>query len=414
MQGATTSRRPFVLLGALLAFASSSCAETLADGALGTPRMVGYVRGTPPDVAVLPPVSDRAGNLYVLAGSRNLPEANVFVGRAGGGFSSGCRLTKGDRVGPLGWVGFAQERQWYWSGGALVSVTAAGDCRRVLDRDPSSGTDLQFRAIFPWVADRPSRTSAVALVQSPADPLPFTVRLDLEAGIYTTPRAFVPEDARDLVVHGVGASAALREGYLVASFTQGESIRVEARFYDEDGVLTSRVGIPDPGEIPPFGIRGYLQANDAGLVAGLTEDKRLVLFDRASARVVGVDGLDPVGVHVWDGALFLVGTAGGGPVVAPILDSGAVGAPVAWVSSQALARAFGRPIEVTDDRAPPRRTTRLGEPRVPSGPFPLLTDHTSHRYAEGTTLVLVGGPTIGEGPNAFTLLAVAPAGVSYP
>jgi hypothetical protein len=69
---------------------------------------------------------------------------------------------------------------------------------------------------------------------------------------------------------------------------------------------------------------------------------------------------------------------------------------------------------VTDDRAPPRRTIRFDAPRSATGPFPLLTSHSSHRYAKDTTLVLVAGSTFGAGSSAFTQVAVAPAGVTYP
>lgn len=399
----------------LLAALGSSCAESLGEGQLGTPRALAYVLGSPPDMQVLPPISDRSGNIYVLAGSRKAPETSAFVMRTGGGVRAGCNVTKGDRVGPVGWVGFAADRAFYWAGSALVQLSWSGDCRRMFDRDPVTGTDLFFRAVFPWVADRPSRTTAVALVQASSDPNPLTVILDLTEGgqVITTPRAFEPPGARNVVVHGVGASATLRQGFLVTSFQDGDVTRVEARFYDEEGALLSRVGIPDPGTIPPLGFVGFLQANDAGLVAGLTEDKRILLFDRSGARWVEPRGMEPVGVHVWKGALWLVGTTQNQPAVASIADNGAIGGPIAWDSSNRILGELGGPIEVTDDRAPPRRTMRFDTPR-PTSRFPLVTAHASHPYATDGTLTLIAGPTIGDGPGAYTLLAVAPVGVLYP
>jgi hypothetical protein len=396
-----------------LAGGATSCASTLSDGELGTPRVVGTLRGAPP-MDVLPPVSDRAGNVYVLAGKRTVPEVSVFIGRAGGGFTSGCTLTKGDRLGPLGWVGFGQDRQWYWSGGALVAVTAFGDCRRVLDRDPATGTDLEFLAVFPRVADRPSSTTLVGILRGPSDPLPFTAIVDLDSNVYTTLRAFEPADAKDIVIHGVGARAASRQGFLVTSFKQGDAIRVEGRFYDQDGALTARVGIANPGALTPYGVHGFLQASGAGLVAGVTNDKRLLLFDSTGGRAIDVAGIEPVGVHAWNDALFLVGMVGGRPAIAPILDSGALGQVVLWESSQSIADALRAPVDVTDDRAPPRRTVRFDSPRAAIGPAPLVTEHTSHPYARDTTLTLIAGPTVGEGAAAFTEIAVAPVGVAYP
>lgn len=394
----------------------ASCASSLGEGQLGMARTLGYVLGTPPTMQVLPPISDRAGNIYVLAGSRKAPETAAFVMRAGGGVSAGCNVTKSDRVGPIGWVGFAQDRAYYWAGGALVQLRSSGDCKPVLDRDPVTNTELFFKAVFPWVADRPSHTTAVALVQATTDPNPFTILLDLDPDrqVYTLPRAFEPASARNVVVLGTGASASLRQGFLVTSFEDGDEIRVEARFYDEEGLLLSRVGVPDPGEIPPFGFVGFLQANASGLVAGVTEDKRLLLFDRSGARWVGTRGLDPVGVHVWNDGLWLVGTAGGQPAVAEIADNGAVGGPIAWDSSNRILGALGAPLDVSDDRSPPRRATRFDTPRNATGPFPLLTAHSSHPYGKDETLLLVGGPSVGQGVSAFTELAVVPVGVAYP
>lgn len=409
-------RRFGTLLLALSALGGTSCADSLGEGAIGQARALAYVLGTPPTVEVLPPISDRSGNIYVLAGSRKGPEIAAFVLGGGGGLSAGCDIRKGDRVGPIGWVGFAQDRAFYWSGSALVQLRSSGHCQRILDRDPVTNTDLFFRAVIPWVADRPSRTTGVALVQSSTDPTPLTVLLDLDPDrqVATTPRAFEPSSARNVVVHGVGASKALREGVVIASFQDGDDIRVEARFYDEDGSLTSRVGIPDPGVIPPLGFVGFVQANDAGLYAGLLEDKRILLFDRASARWANARGLDPVGIHVWKGQLFVVGTAANQPALESIDDRGAIGGPIAWASSSGIVAALGRPLEVTDDRTPPRRMTRFDQPTFPTAPFPLVTQHSSHPYAKDETLTLIAGPTIGQGSSSFTFLAVAPVGVAYP
>jgi hypothetical protein len=375
--------------------------------------MVGFVRTAPP-MEVLAPASDRAGNLYILGGTRARPDTAVFIVRAGGGVTSGCRLSKGDAVGPLGWVGFSQDRQWYWSGGALVAVTAAGDCRTVLDRDPTTGSDLFFKAVVPRVFDRPSRTSLVALVQAPTDPRPTTVLVDLDARIYTLPRAFEPPGATNVVVLGVGASSSRREGFVALRFDEGKDVRVEARFVDEDGALEARVALPLPADLPAYGLRGFLHANEQGLVAGLLPDKRLLMFDRTSARVAAVAGMEPVGVHEWEGSLYVVGTANGGPAIAPILDDGSVDGVRPWESSALLLRGLSRPLDVSDDRAPPRRGARFDLPRAADGPFPLVTEHGSTRLARGTTALLVAGPTVGEGLSAFTLLAVAPVGVSYP
>lgn len=415
--------------GALcLAGFSHGCASLLPDGEIGTPRVFGLFRGAPPDVHLYAPVADRSGNIYVLAGTRDVADVTAVVGQPGGNFSASCRVTKGDRPGPIGWIGYASaargisstgaeltrtDRQWYWSGAALVGVSASGHCTRVLDRDPSSGSDLLFQAVIPWVNDAPSTTTVVALLQASVDQLPFTVIVDLNANVYTTPRGFVPEDATNLVVHGTGANPAQREGWVLASFDQGDARRTEARYYDEGGELTSRVAIDVGDPIDAYGIRGFMHSNDAGLVAGLVNDGRLVLFDRTGGRIVDVGGMDPVGLHVWQGSLYVVGTANGQPVIASIHDDGQLTAPSVWESSRSLLASLEPGLAVTDDRQPPRRTTEFAAPRS-VGSFPLITEHTSHPYADGETLFAIAGPSFGEDQNAFTLVAITPAGVTYP
>lgn len=420
------------LRSALLAAAASlvSCGHTLADGEIGTPRVIGFVRGAPPDVQVLAPTGDRTGNIYVLSGVRDNPDLTVFVGRAGGGFSSGCRVNKGDSFGPHGWVGFASatrdpgsgavdvtriDRQWYWAGSALVRVTSLGDCRRVLDRDPSTGSDLLFDAVIPWVNDTSSSTTAIALVRATAEALPFTVIVDLNANIFTTPRAFEPPSARKVTIHGVGGSSSLREGFVLLTYEDGGASHTEMRFYDAEGAIVSIAPIAGVGDpLPLYGVRGYLSANDNGLVAGLLSDGRLVFADHGRGRVdQSPSSMEPVGVHAWNGALSLVGMSGGRPVVATINDDGGVSAPQSWAASEAILGSLGDAIEATDDRAPPRHTVTLAPARS-TGRAPLVTEHSPFHYADGMTLITIAGPSIGAVDAAFSLVAVAPVGFSYP
>jgi hypothetical protein len=62
----------------------SGCIEYLQPGELGTPRYFGEVRGDDP-LPVLPPISDRAGNTYILVATETQPDVDVFVGQDGGG-----------------------------------------------------------------------------------------------------------------------------------------------------------------------------------------------------------------------------------------------------------------------------------------------------------------------------------------
>src|SRR5437899_3216851 len=94
---------------------AAGCLEYLSPGEIGTPRYFGQARGTVP-LNLLPPISDRDGNAYVLYGSTTTPEVNVYVGPSEGGWYSGCSLTEGSARFMHGWVGRAQSRAWYWSG----------------------------------------------------------------------------------------------------------------------------------------------------------------------------------------------------------------------------------------------------------------------------------------------------------
>lgn len=406
-------RRSLALLGVLALASLASCGDTLGEGEIGKPRLLGFVLGVSP-VTMVPPISDRSGNIYLLYGGRSAPDTNAFIVRTGGGVSAGCRLQKGDKVGPIGWAGFATDRAWYWSGGALVALSGFGDCKKVLDKDPVTGSDLLHKAVLPWVSDRPSRTTIVSLVQAASDTAPTTVLVDLDNNIYTTARPFEPVGGTNVEVLGAGGSAKRREGYLVLRFDDGATKRIETRFYDDEGAITSRVGVGGLETVAPYGIAGYLQSNDNGLVAGLVDPKRLLLFDKTSARVVNINNLEASGVHAWKGSLFLVGKTGDRPAIAEIADSGQIASPVEWDTSSTLVRRLAASIVVRDDRTPPAHDTTFGNPTNALGPFPLVTDHSSHPYGEDQTLLVIGGPVVGAGAASQTQLAVVPVGVSYP
>ena len=92
---------PLLVLAAL-----TGCIDYLDPGEVGAVRYFGEVRYTPgTPLPLLPPIADRDGNAYVLSGSRDLRQVTAFTGQAGGGWSSGCALHKGDDRGAHGWIG---------------------------------------------------------------------------------------------------------------------------------------------------------------------------------------------------------------------------------------------------------------------------------------------------------------------
>ena len=204
---------------AVLLLAAAACTDPgLAPGQVGLARAFGEVRGAPP-LDLLPPVLDRAGNVYVLYAPADSPEVRVHVGLPDGGWKSGCVLSEGG-AGVRAWVGQGEDRAWYWAGDALVEVRGTtGSCHAVLDRDPTSGTDLAFIAVIPRVDERPSRTTVTALITSAGEAQPYLAVIDLGTGSYARVGPHGVPAAAGAAVVGVGAGR--DEGVVVFAGTGG-------------------------------------------------------------------------------------------------------------------------------------------------------------------------------------------------
>jgi hypothetical protein len=399
------------LLGVTVALA---CSQPLPPGQFGEFRLAGRAKGAVP-LNLLPPATDRAGNVYILYGGIKIPEVAVFIGKNGGGWTSGCALTKGDLFGAHGWVGYDEDHQWYWSGDALVSVSGrTGDCHRVLDHDSVTDSNLLFRAVMPWVRDAPSRRTLLALVQSPVDSLPYSTRVDLDAEILTNVNAFDPPDAQNLQVLGVGADRLLAQGVVLLQYGLGDRLHTEGRFYDADATLIAVVELPMDAAPSAYSVLGYLQMSATGLVAGLLSTGSIVVFDQTGGKVTAVDSMTPVGMHRWGDDLFLVGTSNGKPVIAKLDGSGALEPPQEWSASESAASALGGSVTVRDDRALPAEETTWNPVRTAMGDFPFLSPHALTPHAPSETLWLIAGPSFDTGGAKITAFAMAPVGVSYP
>jgi len=400
------SRRLARIVVALAAWVAS-CGSTLDEGGFGTFRFIGRVRGRVP-LAVSPPISDRAGNLYTLYGAIGLPETAAFVSRAAGGSSEACALTKGDVFGVHGWAGIADDRAWYWSGFALVAVPATGACSAVLDVDPQTNAELQFRAVMPWVRVTSTRHSLVALVQSPTDPAPFSALVDLDRTLLTNV-VRLPGDA-PVTVLGVGAEADVDDRVTLVA----RGPRMEALFFDEDANLTATVAV-DGAPPPEYGVVGTLRTAGGGAFVGLTTLGELVVFDRAGGATLAIDpAITPAGVHRWNDTLYLVGTREGRPVAARLDEDGRPGPATFWSASEEAAANLRGAIIVNDDRSYPARTRTWTEVATAVGAFPFLSAAAPWPHARGTTLWIVAGPVSEEGARPITSIAIAPVGIAYP
>ena len=398
-------------LALLLALASAvSCGPSLDSGAVGTFRFIGRVVGSPP-LAVLPPITDRQQGIYTAYGAINLPQTAVFLSSSSSGSAQACTLTKGDAFGLHGFVGFGDDRVWYWSGDALAEVFISGStatCRAILNTDPHTNADLQFKAVMPFARITSTRSSVVALIKSPTDLQPFSALVDLARGV--TSNVSPLPGSGTVTVLGVGAE---RDGDARVTLVARDG-KMEADFFDEDAYFAGSA--PVSGTLPPeYGVVGMLRRNTAGTWAGLTSLGTLLVFDRSGGGEMAFDAsVKPVGVHLWKDALWLVGTSGTRPVVVPLDDSGKPGQVFAWDASQTAAANISGALEVTDDRTYPAHTVTWTNVVSATGAKPFLSPFSPWPAGPDGSVMVVAGPTGTEGARPITSIAIAPVGLTYP
>lgn len=401
-------------LAPLAALLFAGCVDYLDSGEMGKPRYFGEVRGIAP-LRMLPPISDREGNVYALYGDPDLNEAQAFVGHASGSWSDGCKLHKGDDRGAHGWVGRATSRAWYWSGDALVEVNGrSGNCTAVLDTDPSSGANLLFQGVVPMVNETPSRSTVPALIQTSVDSVPFHVLVDLDIGRYSETSPFEPAGASNVIVLGVGADRDSRTGFMLVRYDLDGQAVVEGLFLDDKGQVTDRAPVARASASAEDSVLGYLQSTDGERVVGLLETGEVVSFTRDGGSAEAFDAFTAAGVHVWEDQLYLVGTSGTTPVIAPILPDGSIGAHQTWEASVAAAEHLAGTVAVLDERSQPRQVVGWADPTSAIGPAPFISAHSPDVYADGTTGWLLAGPAFQQSTNPQTSVAFVPVGISYP
>jgi hypothetical protein len=416
-------RRPFAFVCAAALVAS--CASELEPGDHPTFRFVGIVRGDLP-LALVPPIADRTGNVYTLWSDPRFSAATAYLSRPQGRSNAVCDVVRGDSYGARGWVGSALDRAWYWGGDSLVEVDSeAGSCEAVLDHDPGTDALLFFKGLLPWIRDTPlAPNSVIALVQSQLDPAPFTTLIDLDAHIFMSVRPFSPPDATFVRVLGVGADRGQRYGVALLALRQGDQDRIEARFYDEYSNETSIAPIEggSAATVTDFAVAGHLQIGGSGTVAGLIPDPAgkappaLVTFNRKNGTIRPLDAkMDAVGIHLWHGALHVVGRSGNEPVIATIGNDGNVGAPQTWTWNSRASANVGRMLPILDDRSVPARQTQWVNPLPIERDFLLMSPFSPFPYSDETSLVLIAGPQFETASGGKqTAFAFAPMGITYP
>ncbi|GAC1351275.1 MAG: hypothetical protein NVSMB1_02720 [Polyangiales bacterium] len=399
---------------AVVAVVPQACLDTPAPGSWGKFRYAGNVKGAVP-LNLLPPISDRNGGIYEMAGALTVPDVDGFIGPFGSSWAHCGNRTRGDRFGLHGWVGFSQDKSYIWSGDGIYLLAAGlpnSFCGEVLGGDPTSGSQLIYRAVIPYVREAPSSTTLVALVQSPSDPTPFWAKINLNVTKVTDFIPFMPGSAREVVVIGTGADGESGNGFVLVQYKVANEVHVEARFLDANANQYASTPL-NAGALEEYGVVGYLQSNGNGLVAGLLKSGKLLVFDTSGGALVNLPGMKPAGLHRWNGNLWAVGTWAGRPVISSLDDRGNPSPPVVWAASEAAAARLTSTITVIDDRSLPSRAVGWNATNA-AGPFPFVTAFSPHPYGTDTALGTVAGPSYDVGGAKFTAFAIAPVGITYP
>ena len=430
---------------AIALFLTAGCRSgTLESGEWGTLRYFGELEGVIPlndteddlqlPLVMIPPTSDRDGNIYVLH-ERDTKDSAVYVGNPYGGWSPGCRA--GDSQLPQasaqdaslrGFLGTSQSMAWYWAGDSLVQVSGkTGECKQVMDRDPLTLSDLAFVAAVPYVHETPARRTLNAWVQSTNSAAnrepPYQVVVDLDLRRYVTYSPFEPSEATCVDILGVGANPDHEEGVVVVAYNWNGSRVQEARFMDahgnNTGIATLDMGISEvfvcegDSDRPEPLIVGQLQGNDQGIYAGLLDNGELLSFTSSSGSSKALPNFAVEGMAKIDGSLWVTGTADGGPVVGAVTGIGNVGGVIRWESSKRAADNLVGSIKVLDERYSPAEPVSWPSPVTAIGTWPFMSPFPLDNYAVDTTGWVVAGPSF-ESVTVRTAVAFGPVGISVP
>ncbi len=403
--GQVASAMAIVLLGV-------GCGPTLQPGELGPLRYFGDLLGEAP-MRLLPPITDRSGNLYVLYGAVDRIDTTVYVGQALGGWSGGCQAHRGTD-GVHGWVGRTDDRAWYWAGSALVEVDGlTGACQEVLRNDPVSGTELDFLAVAPRVDDTPSHRYAYALVQGVTGDPQFVV-IDLDGNLPFNPLQFPADDPDVITVVGTGAWEAKRQSAFVVSYEEGSSRTAAVLYLDRLGQLVNSAPLDLPGDLEPYTVPGDIAFNDQGIGIGVFGDGRILVVSQTTGGIIEADGWLPEGAFTWQGTVYVVGSDGNTPAIAAVTPAGEVGSPVAFAAAQQAQERLASPVQVNDERSAPSRLRDWDAPRSAIGTLPLVSPYPLDAYTTSSTGWLVAGPDFASGVEPVTAVAFAPIGLAVP
>lgn len=396
-------------LGGLVA---TGCLAPTSSGEWGSVRYFSNVLGQAP-LRLVPPLSDREGNTYVLYGAPDWFNTLGLRVSVTGDRPTTCDPDPADTdpgtYGLHGWVGRTTDRVWYWTGTALVELQNSGSCEFVLRSDPVSGTEVKFLGIAPFVDDTPSRRFAYALVEGGTGEVSFTL-IDLDRALPFNTRRFPEDDpAGDLRVVATGGWEAERTPVFVVAF----SGRVQAFYLDRFGEITARRDVALSPDIAAYAVPGFLQFDDAGNGVGLLDDGSLFMLSPTDS-VLATPNFDAQGLLAWEGALYVTGEQQGTAVLARVNGPGVLSNTVAFRSANLALQGLAGGLDVDDERSRPIRPDRWDDVRSAIGGRPLISPWPLDPYTTGSVGWILAGPSFSTGLEPVTAIGFAPVGLEVP
>ncbi|HEY4176744.1 MAG TPA: hypothetical protein VGM90_07930 [Kofleriaceae bacterium] len=401
-----------------IAIALAGCVDGLQPAEVGMGRRVGTgdVQG---DVsAVLPPMTDRSGNIYVVSGepdSTGIPQPGTFwVGDSQGEWTQGCLTGEGIRGGALGWIGATSDRGWLWTGTQIVEVipdyanwSEVGEislCRSKLDVDTVSQADIFYKAVAPFVDETVSGDFAVGAITLGATPTVYlsTFQLDIgDFGVVTNSLAL-----GDVDVLATGANPSTREAAFLVRDAAGPRIVIAKP--NAKSLTTILVN----GTLPTTTLISQLTFASDGSIAAVLDDHTVLVGNRSGVTVSpapftarGIETDD-------DGNAHLIGVASDVAQVATIHE-GLLGVGQEWSVAMSVEAQLAAGVVVVDYLSGSRDAHRW-QTHAAAGGISLVQRYHAPAYAVGARAVLVANPAVDRGGVKYSQLAVVPVGVELP
>ena len=396
---------PVTIIAALMGLA---CTPPLENGEVGNIRYFGEIPGEVP-MRLLPPVSDRDGNLYVAYGARNRSDTEIWAGRASGGWKNACKAHRGS-FGLHGFIGQADNEAWVWTGDTILHVWGeSGTCHEILQQDPVTGTSLIWQAVAPWVRVSPSRMTTIGLVRSTNSGQSFLTIIDLEREEMTQLQSLQPTGIEDLIVLGTGADAERNEILFAISYKSGGKRVDEALLLDSDNQLLERIPLDLDQAPSEYEILGYFQSNGGGAWAGVRESGGAILIAPAGGYDVQPE-FDAYGLLRTRKNLFVTGLLGQSTVAARVADNSSLEGAREWRSPDLALSQLQQSATVYDERNSPLRKTTWDTVESAIGIRPLVSPYPLDFYTTGSSGWLFAGPSYQGPAEDITAVGFAPIG----